>query len=716
MKWRFFLVCFLGSLGLLYAEEPLVLKFWELCLQEEVLQPLLAEFEKQHPGIRVELERLTWSNGLDKILIASSTGTGPDICELGSTWVAQFINANRLVDLTEEFTETQQNYLMWEPLYGDSNRVFGAPWLIGTRILFYRKDWLTTHSFPHPARTLEELKQQIKQLHQPEKKVWGYGLPVGEIETTWKGFLPFLWTLHGPILKGEKESTLVASTALEAFNYYQELSQWSLVDKAKNLDQAFVQGKLAYHLSGPWLFKRIEKENPNLAYGLSIFPGKERSSLGTSFLGGEVLVLFRQKEKKREQAAKQLLHFLLQRKHLLEVCQSQSSLFPALKNLEETAYIQEDTKHQILYQQIQNARHPPCLPEWNALSKDLNLHLERLVQNKETPAESLKQFHAKLQKQLKEPKPAISEVSKIPFFLGILGILIVFFKRGKGKEQGFLPWFWLAPCFLLFGFFQVYPIFYTIYLSCTHTEFLSEKSVFVGLFNYRQLVQDPFFRQCFQQTLFFAIGTVPFNIGLGLLAAAFMEQTLRFKTFFRVTFFVPNVTGLIVTALIFSAIYEPNGMLNHLIRFFHLGTGKNWLMEKEYALLAIMLMAVWSSFGYYAILFLGGMKTISPALYEAAKLDGASSWNCFWHITLPQLRPFILFAVLLNTIRSLQVFPEIFTMTQGGPEGSTATAVYYIYQVGFQEYQIGKACAASLLLVGMILGIALLQKACFRER
>ena len=700
--------------AVLYAEK-ITIRFWELCLQEEILRPLLNEFEALHPNIQIELERLTWSNGLDKILIALSSNTGPDLCELGSTWVPQFLNSKKLVEVTHDFHQTKSLYQMWEPVEDQNGRLFGAPWLIGTRILFYRRDWLREQGFSTPASTLSEFLQHLTHFYKPAEQKWGYGIPVGEAETTWKGFFPYLSTIHGPLLL-ENRSTLSSNTALQAFSFYQRLKTFSLCDKSKNLDQYFVQGQLGYHLSGPWLFKKIASENPNLDYGITCFPGNDHTGQGVSFLGGEVLVLFQKRDPAKEEASRQLLLFLMKKENLLRVCRDQSNLFPALLGLEHTEFIQSDPKHRILYQQIQNARHPPCIPEWNTVSRSLNTHLERLLQKKETPEESLYQLHQEIESCLQGPPQTNDSISSWPFFLTFLLLTGIAFYAGYGKEKGRIPWFWLSPFLVVFGTFQVYPILHTFYLSLTNYEFLSDRATFVGLANYKELMKDSLFRQSFHQTLLFALITVPLNIFLGLLTAAFLDQCSRLKTFFRMVFFLPTVTVLIVTALIFGYLYEQNGLLNTLLRTLNLGTGKNWLMEADYALYAIMLMAVWSSFGYYTIFFLGGMKTISPSLYEAAHLDGATSWYCFWFITLPQLKPFILFAVLLNMIRSLQVFPEIFTMTQGGPENSTTTLVYYIYQTGFQNYQMGKACAASFILVGTILLIAILQHTCFRER
>jgi multiple sugar transport system permease protein len=336
-----------------------------------------------------------------------------------------------------------------------------------------------------------------------------------------------------------------------------------------------------------------------------------------------------------------------------------------------------------------------------------------LLQESLPPENIQKDLFQEIQKILKAPAPEISSRSPAPYLGLLLFGLFVFLIQGKGAEKGKIPWGFLFPFFFFFSIFHLYPLAYAFYLSLTNTHFLTQQVSFVGLQNYQEVWSDPLFQQSFKQTLFFTLGTVPCTILLGLLTALLLAQITRFRGLFRVAFFIPTVTGLIVVALIFSYLYENQGLLNLTLRSWNLSKGKNWLMEKEYALPAIMLMSIWSSFGYYAILFLAGLSTIPASLYEAAKLDGASPWSCFWYITLPQMKPFLGMAFLLNTIYSFQVFPEIFTMTQGGPEHSTSTLVYYIYQTGFQDFEMGKACAASFFLLLSILTLALLQKRIF---
>ena len=171
---------------------------------------------------------------------------------------------------------------------------------------------------------------------------------------------------------------------------------------------------------------------------------------------------------------------------------------------------------------------------------------------------------------------------------------------------------------------------------------------------------------------------------------------------------------MIVIAIIFSYIYAPNGFLNNLLDQSGIAellqlSPVNWLMNTETALACIMAMNIWSSFGYYAILYLAALQTVPEELYEVAEIDGAGSFTKFYHITLPHLKQMTLFIIVINTIRTFQVFPEIYTMTRGGPIGATTTVVWQLYVEGFTHFRMGKASAIAYVLFIIIFVLAMIQ-------
>ncbi|MDI6792124.1 MAG: sugar ABC transporter permease [bacterium] len=272
----------------------------------------------------------------------------------------------------------------------------------------------------------------------------------------------------------------------------------------------------------------------------------------------------------------------------------------------------------------------------------------------------------------------------------------------------------LSPWLITFSLFWAYPICHALILSfMDYNPLRPEVARWIGLDNYRILISDPTFRIALQNTGFFVFGTIPVTTILALGLALLINQKLPFKDIYRAGFFMPSIISIVVIALIFKGLYAPNGYLNYFLSFLGIKS-QSWLVNPELALPSIMAMDIWEAIGYYMVLFLAGLQTIPPEIYESSAMDGAGAGRRFWHITLPYLRPMILFVLVINTIRSFQVFTEIFTLTNGGPLKSTYTIVYYLYETGFHRFAVGYASAIAYILFLIILGFSLLQMKALR--
>ena len=267
----------------------------------------------------------------------------------------------------------------------------------------------------------------------------------------------------------------------------------------------------------------------------------------------------------------------------------------------------------------------------------------------------------------------------------------------------------LSPWIVTFIAFSLYPVGYSLYLSFTKYDPLAGLAPkFIGLSNYFEIVNDPTFWQAVKNTVIFVVGTIPVTTAIAIVLAVFLNKKIKFRSFFRASYFVPVMTSIVVISTIFTYIYSPYGLLNSLLGLFGI-QGQNWLLSTQFALPAIMAMMVWASFGYYTVLFLAGLQNIPEEIYESAAIDGANSIQTFFRVTLPLLRPMLIFALVINTIRSFQIFSQIFVMTQGGPLGSTRTIVYYLYNMGFQKFRMGYASGIAYLLFILILVFSVIQ-------
>jgi multiple sugar transport system permease protein len=262
----------------------------------------------------------------------------------------------------------------------------------------------------------------------------------------------------------------------------------------------------------------------------------------------------------------------------------------------------------------------------------------------------------------------------------------------------------LAPWGVVLCVFWLYPLLFALYLSFTKYETLRNEATWIGLQNYAHILSDTFFLVALKNTAIFSFGTIPFTTALALALALGVNRIPRFQGFFRAAFFLPSVTSLIVLALIFSSLYAANGYIGTLCSLAGIPfPARGLLQEPATALPAIMAMDVLLATGYYMVILLAALQTIPRDLYEAADLLGASAWAKFWHITLPLLRPTLLFVVVINTIRSFQIFVEIYIMTRGGPLGSTSTLIYLVYQQAFDKFDMGYASALAYIVFGIIM-------------
>ncbi len=267
----------------------------------------------------------------------------------------------------------------------------------------------------------------------------------------------------------------------------------------------------------------------------------------------------------------------------------------------------------------------------------------------------------------------------------------------------------VSPWALTLLIFWAFPVCYSLFLAFTDYTIFGSFS-FVGFDNFIKLFSDSSFIQALINTSVFVFGTIPFTTVIALVLAFLISEKVPGHRIFQAGYFIPSITSMVVIALIFTSLYAKNGYLYLLGDMIGLDPPENgYLFSTGTALVSIMLMDVWVAIGYYVLLFLAGIKSIPEEIHEAAKLDGAGFWRRLILVTLPQITPMLLFILVINTIRSFQVFIEIYVMTRGGPLGSTSTVVYFVFDEGLQKFNIGYASAAAYILFVIILLFSLLQ-------
>ena len=275
------------------------------------------------------------------------------------------------------------------------------------------------------------------------------------------------------------------------------------------------------------------------------------------------------------------------------------------------------------------------------------------------------------------------------------------------KEHRWAALFMAAP---IIGFlvFTVYPLGYAVYASLTRWNGLGQMT-FIGLENYVRLLRDQYFLTSLWNTFFYMIG-IPIGLALSLLLALALNRGIFGQTAFRTIYYVPVISSLAAVAIVWQFAYNGDyGLINQVLAWFGI-QGPDWLQNTATVKPAIMIMAIWKGLGYSTLLYLAAIQSVPRSLIEAAKIDGANSFQRVWSIVVPMVRPVTFFLVVTSIIGGAQLFTEVNIMTpQGGPEFSSATVVWYIFRQAFRYQEMGYATAMAVVLGIIIFVVTLIQ-------
>lgn len=359
------------------------IRFWQFW-DNAVIEPMIEEFEATHPDIRVEVEQLTWKSGLEKIQAALASGTQPDLCELGSTWLPRFSYEGVLADLTAIYEVEADSFLMWDSAVW-KGRVFGLPWVQGSRVLFYNCDLFRRAGLDpdDPPETWSELIAAAEAIEALGPDINGFGLNLGERYVLYKKFMAFAWGNGGRIIDDEGVVRIDGPETVEALEYYLELSRYSLKEKQEVLDHQFKTGKLGMQVSGAWNLRNFRVEAPGLDYGVALVPRPDAGGTHASFAGAEMLVVFDRSEQK--ELSIELARFLQSYRHAKALSLSAGSVFPASKRVLADTTFTKDDRVRVFIEQSFTSRTAPAHPGWIEMEDAINAAIEEVLYGKRAP-------------------------------------------------------------------------------------------------------------------------------------------------------------------------------------------------------------------------------------------------------------------------------------------------------------------------------------------
>ncbi|MNJ43430.1 Lactose transport system permease protein LacF [compost metagenome] len=276
------------------------------------------------------------------------------------------------------------------------------------------------------------------------------------------------------------------------------------------------------------------------------------------------------------------------------------------------------------------------------------------------------------------------------------------------KKEAVVGWLFLAPEAIGIITLAIFPLIFSLFLSFTNWNLVGgfAEMKWVGFDNFTRLIDDSKFLKALQNNIFFTAITVPVGLIIAMIMAVIIHTKVYAKDLFKILFFIPYICSTVAVAAVWAALYHPSsGPINRFLMELGMADPPKWLVDSHYAIIAIMVIAIWQALGYQMIIFLAGLTQISEELYESAEIDGASGIQQFKSITLPLLAPTTLFLTITTIISSFKVFDLIKFLTDGGPNDASTVIVYRIYEEGFINFNMGYASAMSWILFLLVIAV-----------
>lgn len=284
--------------------------------------------------------------------------------------------------------------------------------------------------------------------------------------------------------------------------------------------------------------------------------------------------------------------------------------------------------------------------------------------------------------------------------------------RSKKKKYNIAPYLFIAPNFIGFCVFILIPVLVSFVVAFTDFNIFKGfgESRFVGIENFTGMFADEWFLAALRNNLIYTVVTIPVILGGSIVLATVLNDKVYCRTVLRVMIFIPYIASVVAISVIWMLILNPSqGILNNFLRDLGMANPPGWLGDPKWALPAVILVGIWAGLGYNTIIYMSGLQSVPKNLYEAAKIDGASGIQLFFHITVPMLRNTTFFLLITNIIGSFQVFGQINIMTGGGPGNATTVLAHYIYLSGFRYHKMGYASAMAWFLLLIIFIVTLFQ-------
>ncbi len=739
----FLFLCLLISLRL-HAQSPVTLRLMDWADPDEMGldKRAIAAFEQIHPTIRVVYEPNPGRQYEEKILTGLAADAPPDVFLLDSKLVPTFTNKHVLLDLGPYVDTLKIDTSQWFPTVLDIARrgkdLYAFPKGFTPLMVFYNKDLFDKAGVPYPSEnwTWDDYLRIAKRL---TIDINGDGTPdqYGAAFTNYYFYwVPWVWTGGGDVVSpdGSRAKGYLNSPATEkalhflidlrtTYHVAPDVGTWIQAEKTGMNYQLFANGKIAMIVDGHWRMPKFLKyiEESTLKIGVAPLPRFPNGrNINVMYESGWCVPINTQHP--REAA---LLAAFMAGDTAAQIRSTQHLEIPSVVSVAKK--MEEDDKTGMEREFVNQI--PFCRQPWGAVIErfseiewTLQDAVDEVMINGKPMHETMTRYAGRVDEQLENIRAhssthfePIREHSVIlEFLFGVTGLTFIgcgiLYRKARRRERkeartalGFL-----TPSLVHLVAFMVTPILFAAYLSVHRWDIIVPDTPFVGIGNFREMFADSTFWNSLKNTLVFTLN-VPVGMALSLIVALMMNRRFRGLGLLRTLYFLPSVTSIVAIALVWMWIYHPTfGAANFLLNLIGLPS-LQWLNSTQTAMLSVIIFSVWLGLGYQMVIFLAGLQGIPDELYDAARIDGTNSWNRFWKITLPLLKPTTFFILVTSLIASFQVFTSIYVMTAGGPVGSTDVIVYHIYQAAWEQLRMGYASAMSWVLFVIIMIVTWVQ-------
>lgn len=722
-------------------------------------------FHRAHPEATLVVTPLQW-NSSEKLLTAIAGRVPPDVAMIDRFTLAQWASRGALTpldELAERDGIRKEDYFeaTWEESTYEG-RLYCIPLNTDTRALFYNKRLFREAGLDpeRPPRTWRELEEYADRLTRYDEK--GRIQTAGFISTfmggsygqTW--FYTYLWLNGGEALdEGNTRVLFNDERGVEALEFMVHMFHKYGAEKLIAFVQTggvrennpFLAGRVAMVIETSPFVSIIEKWAPDLEYGVADLPYPEDGRKCT-WSGGFGLAIPR--GCRHPELAWEFVKLACTYEGQMVIGRIGRQM-PALKRAAFDPYFDDFPHWRFFANQMAYTRFRPVTPAGALMWDEMARAVDAALLGSATPKEALDRAAARVQEELDrynnpEPHPPVdwgkvavtaSAAGAALLLAGALALARALARRRLLRREALEGYFFAAPWFLGMAVFTAVPVLLSIVYSFSRYEVLTPAQ-WVGLSNYKHLIiEDPLFRICLANTLFYTALSVPLLMAGSLGVALLLNAKVRGQSVFRTIYYLPAVVSGVAVCVLWLWIFNPDsGLLNTLLarsgypwdwlqsavdRVWGL-LGKEpprlgmplWLASKRLAKPSLILMAMWGV-GGGMVLYLAGLQSVPEYLYEAARIDGANALGQFRHVTLPLLTPTIFFNLIMGVIGSFQVFNQSYIMTGGGPDNATLFYVLYLFRHAFQYFHMGYASAMAWILFVVVLAFTLAQFALARR-